>query len=80
MGGNAIVVGMGMIAPGEPTMSKLTLEVMQYLTRSVHFPVSGREITDILQGLLCKYRSLILQLQVGWLVVVDLLYYFEFYC
>ncbi len=37
--------------------------MIRYLANSMHFPVSGREITDILQGLLSKYRALILQLQ-----------------
>ena len=44
-------------------MSRRSLDVIRYLANSMHFPVSGREITDILQGLLSKYRALILQLQ-----------------
>ena len=63
LGGNAIVLGLGIIANGEPSVSRKTLEIIGALTNAVHFPIGGRELTEVLQGLLCKYRSLILQLQ-----------------
>lgn len=63
LGGNSIVVGLGIICSGESQVSRRTLDVIKYLSSTSHFPVSGREITDILQGLLSKYRALILQLQ-----------------
>lgn len=33
------------------------------LNNAVHYPVGGKELTDILQGLLAKYRSMLMQLQ-----------------
>ena len=63
LGGNAIVVGLGILCTGEPAVSRKTLEVIGALTSAVHYPIGGRELTEILQGLLCKYRSLVLQLQ-----------------
>lgn len=63
LGGNAIVVGLGILVPGEPANSKLTMGIMSALTHAHHFPVGGREYSGVLQGLLAKYRSLILQLQ-----------------
>lgn len=63
LGGNAIVLGLGLIGNGEPGVSRKTLEIIGALTNAVHFPIGGRELTEVLQGLLCKYRSLILQLQ-----------------
>lgn len=63
LGGNSIVVGLGLLSSGEPAISRKTLELMASLTSSVHFPIGGRELTGILQGLLTKYRSMVLQLQ-----------------
>ena len=63
LGGNSIVVGLGVITNGEPAVSRKTLEVVGSLNNAIHFPVGGRELTEVLQGLLTKYRSLILQLQ-----------------
>jgi len=63
LGGNSIVVGLGVITGGEPAVSRKTLELIGSLNTAIHFPVGGRELTEVLQGLLTKYRSLILQLQ-----------------
>lgn len=63
LGGNAIVVALGVLSSGEPAVSRKTLEILGGLTSAVHFPVGGRELTEVLSGLLSKYRSLILQLQ-----------------
>lgn len=63
LGGNAIVVGLGMLAHNEPLNSRSTLAIMGALSKAVHYPISSKEFTEVLQGLLCKYRSLILQLE-----------------
>ena len=63
LGGNSIVVGLGVITNGEPAVSRKTLDLVGSLNNAIHFPVGGRELTEVLQGLLTKYRSLILQLQ-----------------
>jgi hypothetical protein len=63
LGGNAIVVGLGLISGGEAACTRKTLDVMGALTSAVHYPVGGKELTDVLQGLLGKYRAMILQLQ-----------------
>ena len=52
-----------MRASGEAACSRKTLDVMGALTSAVHYPVGGKELTDVLQGLLGKYRAMILQLQ-----------------
>jgi hypothetical protein len=44
-------------------VSRKTLELTAALSQAVHFPVGGRELTETLQGLLGKYRALIMQLQ-----------------
>jgi hypothetical protein len=63
IGGNAIVVGIGFIAQGEPENSRKTLELVNQLAQVVHYPVGGKELTEVLQGLLSKYKSMVLQLQ-----------------
>jgi len=63
LGGNAIVVGLGLVASGEPLCTRKTLEMLGYLSSAVHYPVGGKELTEVLQGLLGKYRAMILQLQ-----------------
>ena len=63
LGGNALVVGLGIIAGNDYDASKMTLALTAALGSSVHYPVGGRELTDIVQGLLSKYRAMVLQLQ-----------------
>lgn len=63
LGGNALVVGLGIIAGNDAPASKMTLSLTTALGSSVHYPVGGRELTDVVQGLLGKYRAIILQLQ-----------------
>jgi hypothetical protein len=63
IGGNAIVVGIGFIAQGEPENSRKTLELVDQLAQIVHYPVGGKELTEVLQGLLSKYKTMVLQLQ-----------------
>lgn len=62
LGGNAIVVGLGVIAGNDAAASRKTLSLTTALGSSVHYPVGGRELTDVVQGLLGKYRAIILQL------------------
>jgi len=63
MGGNSIVVALGLLANGEPRTTRKTLEVIGALSNALHYPVGGKELTDVLQGLLGKYRSMLMQLQ-----------------
>lgn len=87
LGGNSIVVGLGLLAHGEPLVTRKTLEVIGKsvlcasfcsssstfnelpnvnagaLSNALHYPIGGRELTDVLQGLLGKYRSMLMQLQ-----------------
>jgi FtsZ-binding cell division protein ZapB len=63
IGGNAMVVSFGNIISGEPTITKITLELLSYLNSAVHYPLSGREISDTVQGLLTKYRSMLIYSQ-----------------
>ena len=63
LGGNAIVVALGILSNGEPRASRKTMEILESLSRSVHFPIGGHELTEMVQGLLIKYRSMVLQLQ-----------------
>lgn len=63
LGGNALVLAVGTIAQGEPLASRKTMEILDALSKSVHFPIGGLELTEMVQGLLVKYRSMVLQLQ-----------------
>lgn len=63
LGGNALVLAIGTVAQGEPLASRKTMELLDVLSRSVHFPIGGLELTEMVQGLLVKYRSMVLQLQ-----------------
>jgi hypothetical protein len=63
LGGNAIVCGLGCIVGNEAPMSRKTMDIVGAIGDSVHFPIGGRELTDVLSGLLGKYRAMILQLQ-----------------
>lgn len=38
-------------------------DVAGALSNALHYPIGGRELTDVLQGLLGKYRSMLMQLQ-----------------
>jgi hypothetical protein len=64
MGGNAVVVALGLLHSGEPQVSRKVLEVMNYLTnaRSVlpppptqdligrrHYPIAGKEMSELVQ-------------------------------
>lgn len=59
LGGNALVVGLGVAAPGEPAVSRATLELLAALGAAMHFPLAAREQSDVLRGLLTKYRALL---------------------
>ena len=61
----------GILASGEPAVSRRTLDLTASLAQAVHYPVGGRELTEMLSGLLAKYRSLILQLQVVDIYIYD---------
>jgi coiled-coil domain-containing protein 78 len=63
LGGNAVVLSLAHTIPGESRISRKTLEVTSNLAQSVHYPITGHDMTGVLRGLLTKYRSLILQLQ-----------------
>ena len=63
LGGNSLVLAIGTLAQGEPLASRKTMELLDALARSVHFPIGGLELTEMVQGLLVKYRAMVLQLQ-----------------
>eukprot|EP00602_Paraphysomonas_sp_CaronLab_P008587 CAMPEP_0185034294 /NCGR_PEP_ID=MMETSP1103-20130426/24034_1 /TAXON_ID=36769 /ORGANISM="Paraphysomonas bandaiensis, Strain Caron Lab Isolate" /LENGTH=1149 /DNA_ID=CAMNT_0027570895 /DNA_START=22 /DNA_END=3471 /DNA_ORIENTATION=+ len=63
LGGNAIVVAIGLLHSGEPAVSRKTLELMNHLTNARHYPISGKEMSEIVQGLMMKYRSMILNME-----------------
>ena len=58
LGGNAVVAAIGFLSQGEGAISRKTLELMESLTRTVHYPIGGREISDATQGLIRKYRAM----------------------
>jgi hypothetical protein len=63
LGGNAVVVAMAHIAPGEPSVSKRTMEVLAALSSAMHYPMGARELSDTLRGLLGKYRAMLMHMQ-----------------
>lgn len=63
LGGNAIVVAIGLVSCGEASVSHKTMELLSALNNAVHYPIGGAELSDVLQGLLSKYRSLVIQIQ-----------------
>ena len=58
LGGNAVVAAIGFLSQGEAAISRKTLEVMESLTRTIHYPIGGREISDATLGLIRKYRAM----------------------
>ena len=58
LGGNAVVAAVGFLSQGEAAISRKTLEVMESLTRTIHYPIGGREVSDAMQGLIRKYRAI----------------------
>ena len=63
LGGNCLVLGLGLVHPGEPAVSKKTLEIVANLTAARHYPISGKEMSEIVQGLMMKYRSMLLHME-----------------
>ena len=63
LGGNAIVVAMGQVIPGEPATTKRTLELIAALNSAIHYPMGARELSDSLRGLLGKYRAMLMHMQ-----------------
>lgn len=63
LGGNCLVLGLGLVHPGEPGISKKTLEMLANLTAARHYPISGKEMSEIVQGLMMKYRSMLLHME-----------------
>jgi hypothetical protein len=63
LGGNCLVLGLAFVHPGEPAVSKKTLEIVANLTAARHFPISGKEMSEIVQGLMMKYRSMLLHME-----------------
>jgi hypothetical protein len=63
LGGNAIVVAMAHVVPGEPATSKTTLELLAALNVAQHYPIGARELSDTLRGLLGKYRAMLIYAQ-----------------
>jgi len=63
LGGNAIVVALGFLSHFEPSVSKKTLEIISCLNKAMHYPIGGKELSDVLLGLLTKYRSMVLQVE-----------------
>jgi hypothetical protein len=53
-----------MVTPGDnPAATRKTIELVNSLALSMHYPIGGKEFTEVLRGLLAKYRSMVLQLQ-----------------
>lgn len=63
LGGNCLVLGLGLVHPGEPAVSKKTLEIIANLTAARHYPISGKETSEIVHGLMIKYRSMLLHME-----------------
>ena len=61
LGGNAIVVSLGLVNIGEAAVSRKTLELLGALNKAQHYPIGGRELSDTVKGLLMKYRSIVQQ-------------------
>eukprot|EP01041_Mallomonas_annulata_P000861 gene861-1676_t len=53
----------GMVCQGELEASRKTLEMMSTLSNVTHYPVGGRGMSEVVLGLLCKYRTMILHIQ-----------------
>lgn len=63
LGGNAIVIASALLHPGEPEVSRKTMELLEKLGSARHYPIASREMTDLVQGLLIKFRAMVIQLQ-----------------
>lgn len=59
LGGNALVMGLGLVVTGEASISRVCLDILQLLGNAMHFPLAAREQSDVLRGLLSKYRALL---------------------
>lgn len=63
LGGNAIVLASALLHPGEPEVSRKSMELLEKLGSARHYPIASREMTDLVQGLLIKFRAMVIQLQ-----------------
>ena len=63
LGGNAIVIASALLHPGEAEVSRKSMEILEKLGSARHFPIANREMTDLVQGLLIKFRAMVIQLQ-----------------
>lgn len=63
LGGNSLVLGLAIVQDNEVVESRYTLELTDALSHCYHYPIAGHEISEIVEGLLDKYRGMILQLQ-----------------
>lgn len=63
LGGNAIVIASALLHPGEPEVSRKSMELLEKLGSARHYPIASREMTDLVQGLLIKFRAMVIQLQ-----------------
>ena len=57
LGGNAVVVALGMLTQGQPAVSRKTIEVMDTLSNLRHFPVGNKELTSFVQGVIGEHHS-----------------------
>lgn len=67
LGGNAVVVALGLLHSGEPQVSRKVLEVMNYLTNARyamlfevvnffrHYPIAGKEMSELVQVKYCPF-------------------------
>jgi len=58
LGGNAIVTAIALLAQGEAAVSRKTLELVEALGQTVHYPIGAREVSDATRGLVRKYRTM----------------------
>lgn len=63
LGGNAIVIASALLHPGEAEVSRKSMELIEKLGSARHYPIASREMTDLVQGLLIKFRAMVIQLQ-----------------
>ena len=58
LGGNAVVVALGMLTQGQPAVSRKTIEFMDTLSNLKHFPVGNKELTSFVQGVIGEMQTL----------------------
>lgn len=62
IGGDAVVIGLGFVSPSETATSRKTLELCEALCNCINYPIGGRGMSEMVAGLLGKYRGMVVQL------------------